>query len=213
MTPTVPSRPRRARGWASPFAVSLSFLSLSLLPGCGGPTGRVKADDEVDLTGNTRAGAETFNRLIQESVDNLLQKPSANKGRADRLKIAFLELENRSAEELVDWRDTVRQRIDEAVNRSGRYRNISDRFVKAALQETGLAPDDLYLPQKRRRFLQALEANGNPVDFLMYASLNTGTTSADRETQRDYLLTIELVDVESGEAEKVNADVRKEYLR
>lgn len=188
------------------------FLLLAL-HACGGPTGRVKADDEEDLTGNTRAGAETFNRLIEDSVANLLQKPSASKSGADRLKIAFLELENRSMEELVDWRDTVRQRIDEAVNRSGRYRNISDRFVKAALQETGLKPDDLYLPAKRRRFLQVLEANGNPVDFLMYASLNTGTTSAGRETQRDYLLTIELVDVESGESEKVNADVRKEYLR
>jgi Arc/MetJ-type ribon-helix-helix transcriptional regulator len=181
---------------------------------CGGPTGRVKSDDEVDLTGNTRAGAETFNRLIQESVDNLLQKSSAQKPTADRLKIAFLELENRSAEELVDWRDTVRQRIDEAVNRSGRYRNISDRFVKAALQETGLKPDDLYLPEKRRRFLKVLEANGNPVDFLMYASLNTGTTTGSRrEMQRDYLLTLELVDVENGESEKVNADVRKEYLK
>ena len=186
---------------------------LLLLGACGGPTGRVKADNEQDLTGNTRAGAETFNRLIQESVDNLLQKPSAQKGKADRLKIAFLELENRSAEELVDWRDTVRQRIDESVNRSGRYRNISDRFVKAALQDTGLKPDDLYLPEKRRRFLKVLEANGNPVDFLMYASLNSGTTTSGRETQRDYLLTLELVDVENGESEKVNADVRKEYLK
>ncbi|MEZ5962696.1 MAG: penicillin-binding protein activator LpoB [Planctomycetota bacterium] len=194
----------------------LAALVLGLLAvgaACGGPTGRVKSDDEQDLTGTTRAGAETFNRLIQESVDNLLQKPSAQKSGADRLKIAFLELENRSAEELVDWRDTVRQRIDESVNRSGRYRNISDRFVRAALQETSLRPDDLYLPEKRRRFLKVLEANGNPVDFLMYASLNSGTTSAGRETQRDYLLTLELVDVETGESEKVNADVRKEYLR
>lgn len=192
--------------------VTTLFLLFSLVA-CGGPTGRVKADDEQDLTGDTRAGAETFNRLIQESVDNLLQKPSAQKGGTDRLKIAFLELENRSAEELVDWRDTVRQRIDEAVNRSARYRNISDRFVKAALQECSLRPDDLYLPEKRRRFLKVLEANGNPVDFLMYASLNTGTTTARRETQRDYLLTLELVDVENGESEKVNADVRKEYFR
>lgn len=193
--------------------VSLAAALLLTATACGGPTGRVKADDEQDLTGSTSAGAETFNRLIQESVDNLLQKPSAQKAGADRLKIAFLELENRSAEELVDWRDTVRQRIDESVNRSGRYRNISDRFVKVALQETGLKPDDLYLPEKRRRFLKVLEANGNPVDFLMYASLNTGTTRAGRETQRDYLLTLELVDVESGESEKVNADVRKEYLK
>ncbi|HLU38377.1 MAG TPA: penicillin-binding protein activator LpoB [Planctomycetota bacterium] len=193
------------------FLATLSLLVLCTA--CGGPTGRVKSDDESDLTGSTRAGAETFNRLIQESVDNLLQKPSAQRPAEDRLKIAFLGVENNGIEELLDWRDTLRQRIDEAVNRSGRYRNISDRFVKAALNETGLRPDDLYLPEKRRRFVQVLEANGNPVDFLLYASMNTGTTTAGRETQRDYLLTLELVDVENGESEKVNADVRKEYLR
>ena len=193
------------------FLATLSLLVLCTA--CGGPTGRVKSDDESDLTGSTRAGAETFNRLIQESVDNLLQKPSAQRPAEDRLKIAFLGVENNGIEELLDWRDTLRQRIDEAVNRSGRYRNISDRFVKAALNETGLRPDDLHLPEKRRRFVQVLEANGNPVDFLLYASMNTGTTTAGRETQRDYLLTLELVDVENGESEKVNADVRKEYLR
>jgi hypothetical protein len=193
--------------------VAPPLLLLVALCACGGPSGRVKTADEQDLTGSTRAGAETFNVLIQDSVDNLLQKPSAQKPAADRLKIAFLGVENPGIEELIDWRDTIRQRIDEAVNRSGRYRNISDRFVKAALTETGLRADDLYLPEKRRRFLKVLEANGNPVDFLMYASLNTGTTTAGRETQRDYLLTLELVDVESGEAEKVNAVVRKEYLR
>lgn len=193
------------------------FAALGLLllgaVACGGPTGRLKTDDEQDLTGNTKAGAETFNRLIQESVDNLLQKPSAQKSGADRLKIAFLDVENKGMEELVDWRDTLRQRIDEAVNRSGRYRNISDRFVQAALKESGLKADELYLPEKRRKFIKILEANGNPVDFLMYASLNTGTTTSGRETQRDYLLTLELVDVESGESEKVNADVRKEYVK
>ncbi len=193
---------------------ALGLLLLGVVAtGCGGPTGRLKTDDEQDLTGNTKAGAETFNRLIQESVDNLLQKPSAQKSGTDRLKIAFLDVENKGMEELVDWRDTLRQRIDESVNRSGRYRNISDRFVQAALRESGLKADELYLPEKRRKFIKVLEANGNPVDFLMYASLNTGTTSSGRETQRDYLLTLELVDVESGESEKVNADVRKEYVK
>jgi len=197
----------------APFAASLAAVSLIALAACGGPTGRVKADDEQDLTGSTRAGAETFNRLIQEAVANLLEKPSAQRNAADKLKIAFVALENKSAEELIDWRETVRQLIDEAVNKSGRYRNISDRFVSAALRESGLLADDLYTPAKRRRFLAVLEATGNPVDFLLYASLGSGTTGAGRETQRDYLLTLELVDVETGDAEKVNASVRKEYLK
>ena len=47
----------------------------------------------------------------------------------------------------------------------------------------------------------------------MYSTFSSGTTTSGRETQRDYLLTIELVDVENGESEKVNADVRKEYLK
>jgi Arc/MetJ-type ribon-helix-helix transcriptional regulator len=190
--------------------LAAAFLLGLLLPSACGPSGRIKEEDEPDLVGDTRAGAAEFQRLVEGAVHRLLQKPTA---RAERFKIAFLDVENQGIEELVDWRDTLRQRIDEAVNDSGRYVNISDRFVRAALREAGVQRDELYIPEKRRRFLHALEASGNPVDYLLYASINTGTTKRGNEQQRDYLLTLELVDVETGVAEKVNENVRKEYLR
>ncbi len=175
------------------------FAVLALgISACGNPNDRLRPD------------RETFRALIDTAVGDLLQRRSAQRTGSDRLRIAFLGVENKSMEELVDWRDTVRQQIDTAVNKSGRYRNISDRFVAAALREDGLRADELFVPEKRRMFLKTLEANGSPVEFLLHASLNSGTSGQGRSAQRDYVLTLELVDIETGEAEKVNATVRKD---
>lgn len=197
------------------FRVCAAGLSAALLTlACAGPVGRIKDDAETDKVGNRSAGAATFQRLIDGAVQRLLASPAAaQRSASERFRIAFFDIENLSSEELLDWRDTLRQRIDQAVNASGRFRNVSDRYVRAALRATGLRPDDLYLPERRREFLRALEANSDPVDFFLYATLSSGTTRDNAGAQRDYLLTLELVDVKSGEAVKVQEDVRKEYLR
>ena len=59
-------------------------LALAVLPlaGCG-PRGRVKDDNEGDLVGSRKAGAETYNRLVNETTKKLLgdieRKPAPGK--------------------------------------------------------------------------------------------------------------------------------------
>ena len=60
---------------------------------------------------------------------------------------------------------------------------------------------------------QVLEQNGNPVDFLLYAVLTSGTTRGIEVDQRDYILSMELINVETGDMDKESARIRKEYVK
>jgi hypothetical protein len=56
-----------------------------------------------------------------------------------------------------------------------------------------------------------MEQQGQPFDYLLFAKLTSGTTRENRDYQRDYLLTLELVDVSSGEQDKQMASLSKGY--
>ena len=57
------------------------------------------------------------------------------------------------------------------------------------------------------------EQMGQPFDYLLYATLTSGTTQSNNSYQRDYLLTMELVNIQNGEYDKQSATVRKGYSR
>jgi len=179
---------------------------------CRSPRGRLMDDTEDDLVGARSAGAATFDRLIDRALTKLLTR---NNGeiRTAQVKVAFVGLENKSAEELGDWEAQIEQVIETIVENTNRYRLIARRFVEAGLREGRLRADDLYIPAKRRRFTQILEQNGNPVDFLLYAILTSGTTQGVELKQRDYILTMELINVETGDIDKESTRIRKEYQK
>ena len=52
---------------------------------------------------------------------------------------------------------------------------------------------------------------GQPFDYLLYAKLTSGTTNQNGDYQRDYLLTLELVNIHNGEFDKESARLRKGY--
>ena len=57
-----------------------------------------------------------------------------------------------------------------------------------------------------------LQAQGVTPDFLLFAKVTTKTSRAGDEKQRNYQLTLEMVDSQSGETvTKKTADVRKYY--
>jgi hypothetical protein len=161
--------------------------------------------------GSSTAGAESYDRLIEGAVQKLLQQHSATARGVEQLKIAVLEVENASAEELLDWQEHIYEKITTSINQSLRYRDVSLRFVQAALRETRLRPDDLFLPKNQRSFAGALEAQGNPVQCLLFPKLTSGTTRGEDVRQRNYLLTLELVDIQTGWNEKVAEQIRKAY--
>lgn len=184
-----------------------------LAASCRTPQGRVMEDSEQDYVGARRAGAETFERLIAGTVTRLLEAETAAKTATGRLSVAVLPVENASTEELGDWQEQIYDLIAASINRSDRYQMISRRFVDAALREGRLRPTDLFLPQQRREFLRILEVSKTPADFLLFPKLTSGTTEGEDVRQRNYLLTLELVDVHTGASHIQAEKVRKAYTR
>lgn len=189
-----------------------ALLLGALILSCGGPSGRIKADDEADLVGADRAGSAAYHEVIAEGVERLLQSHSATT-KGERWSLACLGFENAGLEELVDWEEQLYELITGAVTRSGRYKVVSRRFLEAGMKEASVRQDELFLPKHQRSLAAALERANQPVQLFLFPKLTTGTTRAGNKKQRDYLLTLELVEVETGWSDKFVGKVSKEYTR
>jgi len=175
-------------------------------------------DDQADIVGSHHAGAETFNPLIDEAVAQLLTRhemrfrPASFEGGPPAPKrVCFIGVENRSIEELIDFKEQIYEEIDSQILQAPHFESISRRYVEAGLIETRLRPDSLFMPQNMQMFTAAMQRQGQPFDFLLFAKLTSGTTESNHDYQRDYILTLELVDVQSGAYDKESAKIRKGY--
>ena len=215
-------------------AIAGGLLFACSLLGCANQYGHILSEKDKDLVGSHTAGAATWNPLVDEAVSKLLGRcppaiqPVAFEGAdysSDEVaslgsvlatgpaSVCFIGIENKSIEELGDFKDQLYQRIDMQLNASDTFRGISRRMIDAALLETRLRPDSLFLPDHRALFAATLGRQGMPVDYLMYATITSGTTDRNKNTQRDYLLTLELVNLHSGEILKESATIRKGYSK
>lgn len=187
--------------------------------GCRGTmTGKVMTNDQKDTVGSNAAGAETFKPLIDEALGKLLARqgvhPVGHPAAPPAAKrVCFVGLENKSSEELGDFKAQIVEIIDTRVNTSGAFHQISRRFVEAGLGKCRLRPDELFLPENQRKFLAVMESQGQPFDYLLFATVTSGTTRDNDRTQKDYLLTLELVDVQTGTPDKESASLRKGYRK
>jgi hypothetical protein len=171
------------------------------------------------MVGSHTAGSEVYDPLVEEAVARLLGSCSTIPASVSDAvmdpsvpsKICFVGVENKSAEELADFKDQIYQMIDTKINTSGNFEAVSRRMVDAALIETRLRPDSLLVPSNMQLFTTVLQRHGQPIDYLLYATLTSGTTTRNSSTQRDYLLTLELVDTRSGAYKKEQAEIRKGY--
>jgi hypothetical protein len=180
--------------------------------------GRVMNDCQPDMSGSCAAGAETFKPLIDESVGKLLARQS-HVVQAGGIpvpapkRICFVGVENKSAEELGDFKDQICEIIDNRIVESKVFLPVSRRFVEAGLREARLRPDELFIPANYRRFQLVMEQMGQPFDYLLFASITSGTTRDNDKFQRDYLLTLETVNIQTGEPDKESATIRKGYSK
>ena len=207
-------------------------LALLLVGGCASHQyGHILKSDDQDLVGSHAAGAATWNPLVDEAVAKLLGRcppavqtvafegqipadPTLGAALATGpATVCFVGIENKSAEEMLDFKDQLYQRIDSQVNTAETFRMVSRRMVEAALRETRLRPDSLFLPANRQLFAATLGRQGTPVDYLLYATITSGTTDRNKSSQRDYTLTLEMVNLHSGEAMKETAQIRKGYSK
>ncbi len=227
---------RSARAVAT-FSAVLAVITLSIAGCAGRQYGHLLANDDKDLVGSHAAGAATWNPLVEESVAKLLSRcpPTIqsvsfhlNDGvpivgaevlaeqavnATGRSTICFVGIENNSSEELGDFKDQLYEQIDSQINNSSQFRGISRRMVQTALRETRLRPDSLFLPDNRDQFTGVLGKAGMPVDFLLFATITSGTTDRNNSSQRDYTLTLEMVNVHSGDFLKESAKIRKGYSK
>lgn len=205
----------------SQFGSLLALTSVALIAqvGCRGyQYGHLIKSDQADMVGSHAAGSEVYNPLVEEAVGRLLGAcetlPAGAlepNGMANTRKICFVGVENKSAEELADFKDQIYQMIDAQINRSGHFEAVSRRMVDAALIETRLRPDALLVPSNMQLFTTVLQRQGQPIDYLLYATLTSGTTQRNSSSQRNYLLTLEIVDTRTGTYRKEQAEIRKGY--
>tara|TARA_R110002049_G_scaffold285698_2_gene466818 strand:+ start:27929 stop:28765 length:837 start_codon:yes stop_codon:yes gene_type:complete len=237
---TIPvNRPMTRRKWGT----LLCGAVMSASAGCASHQyGHLLASDDQDMVGSHAAGAATWNPLVDEAVAKLLGRCpppvqsvafeshpgslGASLAHTDGgphaigsslvtgpATVCFIGIENKSAEELLDFKDQLYERIDSQINSAETFRGVSRRMVDAALIETRLRPDSLYLPQNRQQFAAVLGRQGSPVDYLLYAVVTSGTTDRNKSSQRDYVLTMEMVNLHTGESMKESAKIRKGYSK
>lgn len=203
------------------FFARFSFTTVSITAmGCRGyQYGHIIKKDAPNLVGSHDAGAEVFDPLVEEAVAKLLGRhstitpecPIGPDGLPMKKSICFIGIENRSAEEIGDFKDQLYQQIDTKILESDAFQPISRRMVDNALFETRLRPDSLMVPSNLQLFTAVLQRDGAPFDYLLYAQLTSGTTERNSSKQRDYLLTLELTNIHTGAYDKQSAEIRKGY--
>jgi hypothetical protein len=206
--------------------IRTSALGLLGLGACGqlgcrsNQTAEVVKPGDKTMVGSATAGGETWGPLVDGAVTNLLARHTCDIQPAaymqgvqpnTSMKICFLGVENRSSEDLGDFRETLYEQIDQKILHSGTFQIVSKRFVDAALQEANLRPDEVLIPQNMRILTARMEQMQQPFDFVLYAKVTSGTTRSNANYEREYLLTLEMVNVHNGAYAKESATLVKKY--
>lgn len=198
----------------------LCLIAVVALSGCRNRQhAHVLASNDQDMIGSHEAGAETWKPLIQESVARMLGRACSDIHTVSYVdgqgipvrKVCFVGVENKSAEPIGDFREQIYEHVDSLIGQSDQFRMISRRYVEAAMGECRCDPASLVLPARQAQLQAALERVDQPFDFLLFAQITSGTTRSNKSYQRDYLLTLELLDIHSGESIKESAELRKGY--
>jgi hypothetical protein len=177
---------------------------------------------EKEMIGSHQAGQETFRPLIDEAVGKLVARhavpPQAMQVSAGpellpppKIRVCFVGVENKSNEEIGDFKEQIYESIDSRLLECGTCDSVSRRYVEAGLRELRLRPDQLFVPDNMRMFAGLMAQQGQPFEYLLFAKLTSGTTHENRDYQRDYLLTLELVDIRTGAQDKQSATLSKGY--
>lgn len=191
-----------------------------LLSGCRGKQyAHILEDDDENMVGSHTAGAAVYEPIVAEAVEKVLAREAAGIQQVEFLdqavqpkRVCFVGIENASAEEIGDFREQLYEIIDEQITNSGLFVPLSRRYVDSGLREAGIHMTQLFQPQMQRHFTDIMEQQGQPFDYLLFAKITSGTTRSNgKDYQRDYLLTLEMVNIHSGVQSKSSAKLRKGY--
>ena len=204
--------------------VASSSVVAGVLSGChGAQYARVIKPGEKQMVGSHQAGQETFKPLVDEAVTKLVTRhvpgpPIMHQTSTGmeplpppKMRVCFVGVENKTAEEIGDFKEQIFENIDTRLLECGTCAPISRRYVEAGLRELRLRPDQLFVPDNLHMFVGLMNQQGQPFEYLLFAKLTSGTTRENKDYQRDYELTLELVDIRTGEQDKQTAAISKGY--
>src|SRR4029079_14028206 len=127
------------------------------------------------------------------------------------MRVCFVCVENKTAEEIGDFKEQIFESIDTRLLECGTCTPVSRRYVEAGRREWRFRPDHLFVPDNMRMFAGLMAQQGQPFEYLLFAKLTSGTTRENNNYQRDYELTLELVDIRTGEQDNQTAAISKGY--
>ncbi|MGF1581537.1 MAG: penicillin-binding protein activator LpoB [Gemmataceae bacterium] len=178
----------------------------------------IMTDDQANMVGTNAAGAATFQPMVEQAMGRLLARQGGDiqltGGPAQPVPkhICFVGLKNDSAEELGDFKIQIEEIIRNQVTNSPSFVLLSEQFVTAGLRQLRIRPDELFVPRARASFAAVMEQNNTPFDYFLYARLTSGTTQANSSRQRNYMLTLQLIDIHTGvTVSRDSATIRKGY--
>ena len=199
---------------ASKVALASVLVVSFAAAGCAGKSARIKERGEADVGDVSRAGTETYKRLIADGVDALLTPLSGSLGNAaERPLIAFVGVENRSSEELGEFRASINNEITTALVNSRLFSMMSMRAVDAAKRESGVRDvSDLTVARPREAFLAVLNRDGNAPQYFLFGEMSSMTSRGSDVRERTYQLTLQLMDSSNGTIQSQRmVEIRKAY--
>jgi hypothetical protein len=195
-------------------AILVALAAATLAAGCTGPSARVKSGDEGDLVDVRKGGTETYKELIRKGVSELLSEHRLTLGNsAEKVMVAFVGVENRSSEELGEFRSSMNNEITTALVNSRLYAMISMRAVDAAKRESNIrSVDDLTVARPREAFLSVLNKDGQAPQYLLFGEVTSMTSRGNAASERTYQLTLQMMDSSNGVIQsQKTVEMRKEY--
>ena len=193
---------------------TILLACLTLPVACDSVSARIMGDDEKDMVDVRGAGAAAFEKMVTESVTKILNRHRGDANGIQVRRLAFVDLQNRTKEELGEWREQLIDRIQIGIDQHPAYRIVAEELVTAVLSEMGNPPvEKLLLPKPQREFAKVLEKKNSPVQFLMYGSLTRGGTTGNNQRQANYLLTLRLINTATGDTDTEGSMVRKWFSK
>ncbi|MDR2762172.1 MAG: penicillin-binding protein activator LpoB [Planctomycetaceae bacterium] len=195
------------------------FVSVS---GCSGTKARVMNRGEHNMVGSNKAGSEVYNPMVHSTVDKLISQVALDRVRLagynpaappipQKINVYFASIENRSMEELGDFKEHLRASINEKLTKSDQINIVSERAVDAILRSLNMRADDLFAEHNKDNFISAMGKSGTPIEYVLFAEITSGTTESNRDMQREYKLTLRLVDTKTWKEIVESSNIRKEY--
>jgi len=201
-----------------PTALSRAIaLLLILASACA--YARPKPESEPDLVDAHKADIPTFTQLVMKSTTALIEQVSVPARTRGKYLVAFVGIENESREPLREAAAALPDKIREQLFKSGVFDMITMRLIEAARHEASLSrSEDLFIPSKRRKFVDVLESEGSTPDYLIWGKFTSMTSEGSEgliydKKQTRYRLSLEMVDLHNGlVAASSAAEVDKLYF-